>query len=81
MFCVSDERWEERNSEEGGLVALAEVSLKIPNDKTALPVPLPLWVKKVSGVDDMVTLEIDVCAPEGFSESHTYPRRVMRRST
>lgn len=30
------------------LLAVAEVSLQIPNGKTAPPIPLPMWLKKVS---------------------------------
>lgn len=30
------------------LAAVAEVSLQVPNGRTATPFPLPLWVKRVS---------------------------------
>lgn len=37
-----------REPEPGGkLVGVAEVSLQVPNGKTATSFPLPLWVKKV----------------------------------
>lgn len=45
---MSDEKGEERPHTGGDLVAVAEVSLQVPNGKTAPPFPVPLVVKKVS---------------------------------
>lgn len=48
VFCVSDEKGEERPYSGGDLVAVAEVSLQVPNGKTAPPFPVPLAIKKAS---------------------------------
>ncbi|CAM9906024.1 unnamed protein product [Pylaiella littoralis] len=44
VFCVSDE---ERKSSKLPLAAVAEISLQVPNGRTATPFPLPLWVKRL----------------------------------
>lgn len=46
---MSDEEGLERAGARGSVVAVAEVSLQVPNGRTAPPIPLPLWVKRVSG--------------------------------
>lgn len=48
VFCVSDEVGAEKPGAADDLVAVAEISLQVPNGKTAPPFPLPLWVKRVS---------------------------------
>lgn len=45
---MSDEEWTKRVDTQGSLLAVAEVSLQVPNGNRALPVPLPIWLKKVS---------------------------------
>ena len=45
---MSDGKGEERPHSGGDLVAVAEVSLQVPNGKTAPPFPVPLGVKKAS---------------------------------
>lgn len=45
---MTDGKGEERPDSGGDLVAVAEVSLQVPNGRTAPPFPVPLVVKKVS---------------------------------
>lgn len=48
VFCVADEATEDRDGLDLPLAAVAEISLQVPNGRTATPFPLPLWMKRVS---------------------------------
>lgn len=48
VFCVSDEKKGDEGSLKLPLAAVAEISLQVPNGRTAPPFPFPLWVKRVS---------------------------------
>lgn len=48
VFCVADKAREDKEGLDLPLAAVAEVSLQVPNGRTATPFPLPLWVKRVS---------------------------------
>ena len=46
---MSDDKGKKGTDSAPDLVAVAEVSLQVPNGKTAPPFPVPLFIKRVSG--------------------------------
>eukprot|EP00904_Undaria_pinnatifida_P009254 jgi/Undpi1/5459/HiC_scaffold_2.g00738.m1 len=46
VFCVSDDKGKQGADSAPDLVAVAEVSLQVPNGKTAPPFPVPLFIKR-----------------------------------
>lgn len=58
VFCVADEEREDRDGLNLPLAAVAEISLQVPNGRTATPFPLPLWVKRVSFESLLTTYQL-----------------------
>eukprot|EP00903_Cladosiphon_okamuranus_P020001 g18373.t1 len=79
VFCVADEEREDGDGLGLPLAAVAEVSLQVPNGRTATPFPLPLWVKQFMAWPGPILPYISNVLVHPHARRQGYANRLMLR--
>eukprot|EP00752_Nemacystus_decipiens_P004923 g4480.t2 len=79
VFCVAGEEREDGDGHDLPLAAVAEISLQVPNGRTATPFPLPLWVKRLMAWPGPVLPYISNVLVHPHARRQGYANRLMLR--